>query len=136
MKLGYQTSPSTRYQYFLFVDEQRGKSMVLQSAVDTRVGLLKDDCIEMDMEHRKQEDKIEKLHKQKEEEVSLRVWTSHHRTCGRLLSTTIQNSKLESEFLLIKSGMQTEERNLRQARDKNLEMEQENDSLSERITAL
>lgn len=71
MKLGYQTSPSTRYQYFLFVDEQRGKSMVLQSAVDTRVGLLKDDCIEMDMEHRKQEDKIEKLHKQKEEEVSL-----------------------------------------------------------------
>lgn len=45
--------------------------MVLQSSVDTRVGLLKDDCVQMDMEHRKQEEKIEKLHKQKEEEVSL-----------------------------------------------------------------
>jgi hypothetical protein len=47
--------------------------MVLQSTVDTRVGLLKDDCIQMDMEHRKQEYKIEKFHKQKEEEVSLDV---------------------------------------------------------------
>ena len=72
LNLGYQTSPSTRLKLsLLLLDEQRGKSMVLQSAVDTRVGLLKDDCVEMDMEHRKQEDKIEKLHKQKEEEVSL-----------------------------------------------------------------
>ena len=72
MKLGYQTSLSTKLKLsLLLLDEQHGKSMVLQSAVDTRVGLLKDDCVEMDMEHRKQEEKIEKLHKQKEEEVSL-----------------------------------------------------------------
>jgi hypothetical protein len=38
--------------------------------------------------------------------------------------------------MLNKSGLQTEDRKLRQARDKNLEMEQENDSLSERIAAL
>lgn len=53
-----------------------------------------------------------------------------------LLLNTFQHSKLESEYILIKSGMQTEDRRLRQARDKNLEMEQENDSLSERIALL
>ena len=47
--------------------------MVLQSTVDTRVGLLKDDYVQMDMEHRKQERRIESLHKQKEEEVSLEI---------------------------------------------------------------
>lgn len=47
--------------------------MVLQSAVDTRVGLLKDDYVQMDREHRRQEQKIENLRKQKEEEVSLDV---------------------------------------------------------------
>lgn len=53
-----------------------------------------------------------------------------------MLFITVQNSKLESEYVLIKSDMQVEDRRLRQARDKNLEMEQENDSLSERIAAL
>ena len=65
----------------------------------------------------------------------------HHRTYVTqyfiiLLLNTFQHSKLESEYILIKSGMQTEDRRLRQARDKNLEMEQENDSLSERIALL
>ena len=47
-----------------------------------------------------------------------------------------QNSRLESEHLVIKSAMQMEEKGLRQARDRNLELEQENDSLREKIAAL
>lgn len=47
--------------------------MVLQSTVDTRVGLLKDEYVQMDMEHRRQEQKTENLHKQKEEEVSVDI---------------------------------------------------------------
>ena len=48
----------------------------------------------------------------------------------------MQHSKLENEHLVLKSAMQVEEKKLRQARDRNLEMEQENDSLRERIAAL
>ena len=51
-------------------DEERGKSLVLQSTVETRVRLLKDDYARMDVEHRKQEQKNEKLVKDKEEEVN------------------------------------------------------------------
>ena len=51
-------------------DEERGKSLVLQSTVETRVRLLKDDYARMDVEHRKQEQKNEKLMKDKEEEVN------------------------------------------------------------------
>ena len=47
-----------------------------------------------------------------------------------------QNSRLESEHLVIKSAMQMEEKGLRQARDRNLELEQENDSLREKIAVL
>ena len=52
-------------------DEERGKSLVLQSTVETRVRLLKDDYARMDVEHRKQEQKNEKLMKDKQEEVIL-----------------------------------------------------------------
>ena len=47
-----------------------------------------------------------------------------------------QNSRLEAEYVMLKSAMQIEQKKLRQARDKNLEMEQENDSLREKIAAL
>lgn len=45
--------------------------MVLHSTVETRVGLLKDDFIQMDMQHRKQEQRIENMVKDKEAEVSM-----------------------------------------------------------------
>ena len=43
--------------------------MVLHSSVESRVGLLKDDYVKMDMEHRRQEQKIKNLEKDKEAEV-------------------------------------------------------------------
>ena len=52
-------------------DEKRGKSMVLHSTVETRVGLLKDEFVQMDMQHRKQEQRIENMVKDKEAEVSM-----------------------------------------------------------------
>ena len=51
-------------------DKKRGKSMVVHSTVESRVGLLKDSYVHMDMEHRRQEQKIENLKKDKEAEVS------------------------------------------------------------------
>ena len=55
---------------------------------------------------------------------------------GPVLFHSNQNSRLEAEYVTLKSAMQIEEKKLRQARDKNLEMEQENDSLREKIAAL
>ena len=57
----------------MLADEKRGRSMIIQSTVNTRVGLLKGDYVQMDMEHRRQEQRREKLHKQKEEEVSIEI---------------------------------------------------------------
>ena len=45
--------------------------MVLHSTVETRVGLLKDEFVQMDMQHRKQEQRIENMVKDKEAEVSM-----------------------------------------------------------------
>ena len=45
--------------------------MVLHSAVESRVGLLKDDFVQMDVQHRKQEQRIESMAKDKEAEVSV-----------------------------------------------------------------
>ena len=41
------------------------------------MGLLKDDYVQMDVEHKRQERMIENLHKQKEEEVSMEVSLLH-----------------------------------------------------------
>ena len=71
LKLRFEISLCTILNYLLLPDEKHGKSMVLQSTVDTRVGLLKDNYVQMDMEHRRQEQRIENLRKQKEEEVGL-----------------------------------------------------------------
>ena len=45
--------------------------MVLHSTVETRVGLLKDDFVQMDLQHRKQEQRIENMVKDKEAEVCM-----------------------------------------------------------------
>lgn len=45
--------------------------MVIHSTVETRAGILKDEYVQMDMEHRRQEQKIESLEKEKEAEVSV-----------------------------------------------------------------